>query len=104
MSLINQICNNNPVNIDGKTTFLNDTLAEKTSYTVYSKQKTSHLFRHCYHIVKQMTEILPFDVLAQISTTKESPLLPSYQTPVNKSESFNVRSKKTESADVAISN
>ena len=51
-----------------------------------------------------MTEILPFDVLAQISTTKESPLRPSYQTPVNKSESFNVRSKKTESADVAIFN
>ena len=29
MSLINQICNNNLVNIEGKTTFLNDTLAEK---------------------------------------------------------------------------
>ena len=29
MSLINQICNNNTMNIDGKTTFLNDTLAEK---------------------------------------------------------------------------
>ena len=35
-----------------------------------------------------MTEFLPFDVSAQISTTKELPLLPSYQTPVNKSESF----------------
>ena len=60
----------------------------------------------CRQIVKQMTEFLPSDISAQISRPSNCyfflPLL--CQTPVNKPESFNVRSKGSERAKEAMLN
>ena len=100
-------------------TFLNDTFKSRfflrllivvttnVRRTIHSHNRNVKISG--YHIVKQMTELNNFYLNILMFRLKLAPewnclFFPLYQTPVSKSESFNIRSKETESADKVILN